>query len=154
MIDFVSVSKEAFLEQARELFISYGKWRNLDAALGDFQKELDELPGKYAEPAGTLLLALENGKAIGSIAYQQLSPEICEMKRMYVLEAYRGKGIGRKLVEKLIAKAQESGYSLMRLDTHPRMTTAHALYGSMGFYEIDRYNENPTPGIRFFEKPL
>lgn len=154
MIKIVSVSKQQYLEEARQLFVAYGKWRNLDAALGDFQKELDELPGKYAQPAGLLLLAMDEGTAIGCIAYQQLSPEICEMKRMYVLDKYQRQGIGRKLVEELLAEAKAAGYKRMRLDTHPRMTSAHGLYASMDFYEIERYNQNPTPGIRFFERPL
>jgi len=154
MIQIVSVDTEHYLEEARSLFVTYGIWRSHDAALGDFQKELDGLPGKYASPDGLLLLAMQSGEAVGCIAYQQLSPKICEMKRMFDLEEFRKKGIGKMLVNELLAIAKTAGYQTMRLDTHPRMKSAHVLYQNMGFYEIDRYNQNPTPGIRFFERPI
>lgn len=154
MIQLVSVDEKQYLAEAKALFITYGIWRSHDAALGDFQKELDELPGKYAMPEGLLLLAMEAGKAVGCIAYQKLSSQVCEMKRMFVLEDYRKKGIGRMLVNELLSKAKKNGYVTMRLDTHPRMKSAHILYQNMGFYEIDRYNQNPTPGIRFFERAI
>ena len=154
MTRIISVKSPKELEAIRQLFISYGKWRNHDAALGDFQKELDGLPGKYAPPEGALFLAEEDGQPAGMIAYQKIEEGICEMKRMYVLEEFRKKGIGKKLVEVLIAEAKRQGYKRMRLDTHPRMKSAHRLYAQMGFYEIERYNQNPTPGIRFFEQML
>ena len=154
MTRIISVNSKEELEAIRQLFISYGKWRNHDAALGYFQKEVDGLPGKYGPPEGALFLAEEDGQPAGMIAYQKIEEGICEMKRMYVLDEFRNKGIGRKLVEALIAAAKKEGYERMRLDTHPRMKAAHALYAQMGFYEIERYNQNPTPGIRFFEQML
>lgn len=154
MTRIIPVKTQKELDAIRELFISYGLWRNHDAALGDFQKELDGLPGKYAPPQGALFLAEEDGQAAGMIAYQKIEEGICEMKRMYVLDEFRKKGIGKKLVEALITEAKNKGYERMRLDTHPRMKAAHHLYAQMGFYEIERYNQNPTPGIRFFEQML
>lgn len=154
MTRIVSVKTKEELEAIRSLFISYGLWRNHDAALGDFQKELDELPGKYGPPEGALFLAEEEGQPAGMIAYQKIGEGICEMKRMFVLDEFRKRGIGKKLVELLIAEAKRNGYQRMRLDTHPRMKAAHRLYAQMGFYEIERYNQNPTPGIRFFEQKL
>jgi GNAT superfamily N-acetyltransferase len=154
MTRIVAVKEEVLLQQVKALFISYGNWRNHDTALGDFQQELDQLPGKYAFPDGALFLALAGAEPAGCIAYQALGSGICEMKRMYVLEKFRNKGIGRGLVETLISAARKAGYQYMRLDTHPKMIQAHKLYQAMGFYEIERYNQNPTPGIRFFERKL
>ena len=154
MIEILPVESAQQLDHVKKLFISYGTWRKHDAALGDFQKELDNLPGKYAFPGGALFIAYFDGEAAGCIGYQSLSPEICEMKRMYVLDAYRNKGIGKQLVVQLMECAKDHGYQIMRLDTHPHMTAAHTLYQGMGFYEIERYNNNPTPGIRFFERKL
>ena len=154
MTRIISVKTKDELEAIRRLFISYGLWRNHDAALGDFQKELDELPGKYKHPEGALFLAEENGEAAGMIAYQKIGEGICEMKRMYVLEVFRKRGIGKKLIEILLTEAKRNSYTIMRLDTHPRMKAAQRLYAEMGFQEIERYNQNPTPGIRFFERKL
>ncbi|MEL6593384.1 MAG: GNAT family N-acetyltransferase [Bacteroidota bacterium] len=142
------------IQQIRDLFWTYAEIRGFDAALGDFQAELDALPGKYASPEGCLLLATKADEAIGCLAFQRLSDEICEMKRMFVLPEYRGQGIGSQLVKHLLVEAQSAGYQRMRLDTHPHMHQAARIYQSFGFYPISRYNQNPTPGIRFFEKIL
>jgi ribosomal protein S18 acetylase RimI-like enzyme len=66
----------------------------------------------------------------------------------------RGSGAGRALVEASIARAQELGYTAMRLDTLPRMDAARGLYLSLGFRPIERYNDNPIEGVLFFELTL
>ena len=142
------------IELVQDIFLKYGISRSFDAALGDYQKELDGLPSPYQLPEGALLLAFWEDKLAGCIAFKRLSPEICEMKRLYVLDAFRGKKIGSALIKKLIQLAQEREYEIMRLDTHPHMHAAQKLYTEYGFYEIERYNDNPTPGIRFFERKL
>ena len=142
------------IDLVRDIFLKYGISRGFDAALGDYQKELDALPAPYHQPIGALLLAFWENELAGCIAFKRLTPEICEMKRLYVLDEFRGKGLGDVLIEKLLQLAIERGYKIMRLDTHPHMHAAQKLYAAHGFYEIDRYNDNPTPGIRFFEKML
>jgi GNAT superfamily N-acetyltransferase len=76
------------------------------------------------------------------------------MKRLYVRQSARGSGAGRALVEASICRARELGYARMRLDTLPRMDAARALYRSLGFRPIARYNDNPIDGVLFFELPL
>lgn len=142
------------IQAVRQLFLEYGKARNFDTALGDFSAELAGLPGKYAQPEGCLLLATYKGEATGCIAYRKIEEGICEIKRMYVSPLFRGNGIGKKLVEKLIGMAAQANYRFIRLDSHPSMHTAQAIYQSFGFQPIDRYNDNPIPGIRFFELEL
>ncbi|MEM7659139.1 MAG: GNAT family N-acetyltransferase [Bacteroidota bacterium] len=142
------------IDAIRTLLRTYAESRGHDAALGDFEWEMKELPGKYGPPLGCLLLAKQEGVAAACVAFQPLEEGICEMKRMYVAPEFRGKGIARALCQALIEEAMAAGCTHMRLDTHPSMTAAQQLYQQLGFEEISRYNQNPTPGIRFFEKRL
>lgn len=149
-----SATLPADLQAVRALLYEYGEIRNFDAALGDYTAELAGLPGKYAPPAGCLLLAIHSDTPTGCVAFRRLTETHCEMKRLFVRPDFRGEGIGKALVEALLHAAHEAGYQVMRLDTHPSMYTAQAPYLDCGFVEIERYNDNPTPGIRFFEQRL
>jgi putative acetyltransferase len=140
---------------ARELFREYEAWLEVDLCFQNFDKELAELPGKYAPPDGRLLLAVENGKVAGCVALRKIGEGICEIKRLFLRPQFRGKGLGRQLAELIIAEAKQIGYQRMRLDTlPPKMNDAIALYRSLGFKEIEPYYDNPVPGAKFMELDL
>ena len=124
----------------------------------NFERELLELPGKYAPPAGRLLLAYDfadgRKRLAGCGALRPIETTVCEMKRLYVRPEFRGRGLGRTLAESLIAAAREIEYSAMRLDTLPSMQEAHKLYHQLGFQEIAAYVQNPVPGSFFLELDL
>jgi putative acetyltransferase len=109
----------------------------------DFQEELESLPGKYAKPAGRLLLALFDGEPAGCVALRKIDDQACEMKRMFVYTKFHGKGIGRALSEKLIKEARIIGYQTMKLDTSFRQTEAQKLYQSIGFKVTKPYYDLP-----------
>ncbi|HEU0038281.1 MAG TPA: GNAT family N-acetyltransferase, partial [Verrucomicrobiae bacterium] len=120
----------------------------------DFERELTALPGRYAPPAGSLLLALDGTNAAGCAALRNIGDGICEMKRLYVRPAFRGKGLGRALASDIIAAARQIGYERMRLDTLSSMKEAIALYQSLGFRRIAPYYDNPNRGAVFMELDL
>ena len=135
----------------RELFGEYFVWLGRDGWFPwGLDDELAALPGGY----DALLVARVDGEVAGCVALKELTDGACEMKRLYVRPEARGSGAGRALVEKSIAKARELGYPVMRLDTLPTMDTARALYLSLGFRPIERYNDNPIEGVLFFELQL
>lgn len=87
--------------------------------LQNYDRELDHLEEKYGLPKGRLYLALVDDAIAGCIALHPLSDTECELKRLYVKDAFRGQGIAEHLVEKLIDDAREMGYDAMLLDTLP-----------------------------------
>ncbi len=143
------------ISHARELFKEYEAWLEVDLCFQSFEKELAELPGKYAPPDGRLLLAIDNGKVAGCAAVRKIDDGICEIKRLFVRDESRGRGLGRKLAEAIIREARQIGYERMRLDTlPPKMNGAIALYRSLGFKEIAPYYDNPVPGAKVMELDL
>jgi putative acetyltransferase len=142
------------LALARELFREYADELGVDLGYQGFERELAELPGEYAPPAGRLLLALDGEHAAGCVALRPRSQDACEMKRLYVRAGYRGTGLGRRLAEAIVAEARVTGYLRLLLDTLPSMDRALALYLALGFREIAPYYESPVAGTRFLELRL
>ena len=143
------------LQAVRQLFQEYADSLDIDLCFQNFAQELAELPGKFAPPAGCLLLATVEGYAAGCVAIRPHQAGICEMKRLYVRPSYRKLGLGRELAERVIQEAHHIGYARMRLDTiSPLMDQAIALYRGLGFEEIQPYCHNPFPGALFMELQL
>jgi len=150
MIQIIQAETEIQIEEARTLFRKYETWLGLDLCFQGFEEELQNLPGKYAPPEGRLFLAHSDEDLAGCIALRKLEDDICEMKRLYVREDFRGVGLGNTLIEKLIADARLIGYKKMRLDTYPpKMAKAVKLYESHGFRQIPPYYDNPHIGVLF-----
>jgi GNAT superfamily N-acetyltransferase len=122
----------------RELFTEYARSLSYHICFESFQKELEVLPAGYA----VIFVAAAGGETAGCVAVRELSSGICEMKRLYLREQYRGSGAGRALVERAVAWAREQGYRVIRLDTLPdKMLPAVSLYRRLGFREIGRDGE-------------
>jgi len=149
------VETEDHIASARELFREYEEWFGLDLCFQGFEAELASLPGKYAMPDGRLYLAYSDDKLAGCIALRRLEEGVCEMKRLFVRDDFRGQRIGVQLIERVIADAREIGYSAMRLDTYPpKMGKAVSLYEGHGFRRIEPYYENPHSDVLFMELTL
>ena len=143
------------IEEARSLFREYEAWLGMSLCFQSFEEEVAGLPGKYAPPIGRLYLAYVDGEPAGCIALRKLEPGICEMKRLFLRDSARGRGIGVRLIEQVIADAQDIGYAKMRLDTYPpKMGKAVSLYEAHGFHVIPPYYHNPHEGVLFMEKTL
>jgi len=78
--------------------------------------------------------------------------KVCEMKRLYCTPASRGLGVGKALVERVMAAAKEMGYAEVKLDTLPSMLGARKLYERWGFEEVGAYYETPVEGTIFLRR--
>ncbi|HEX8000984.1 MAG TPA: GNAT family N-acetyltransferase [Pyrinomonadaceae bacterium] len=155
MLSLLQAESVEQFEQVRRLWREYAAWLEVDLCFQNFEKELAELPGRYAPPEGRLLLAFSDDRLAGCIALRKIGEGACEMKRLYVRPGFRGQGIGRLLTEALIKEARGIGYARMLLDTLPsKMKEAAIVYRSFGFREIEPYYHNPVAGAVYMELTL
>ncbi len=97
---------------------------------------------KFHPPDGRFYLAQYGNQIAGVGCLKKLAAGVAEVQRMYVLPTYRGKGIGRAIINRLIHDARSLGYHQLRLESLKFLDAAHALYHSVGFHDIDPYAEN------------
>lgn len=151
---FIPAREHRHIVEIKELFREYADSLNTDLCFQNFEEELKSLPGKYAPPNGLLILALVDGNAAGCVCARKLETTICEMKRLYVRDKFRGLGLGKLLIDVIIQESKKLGYLFMRLDTLPSMIKAQHLYREFGFYEIEPYVFNPIEGTKYMELNL
>lgn len=110
-------------------------------------------PSQLAPPLGAWLVGWRGDAAVACGGVRLLSPEVCEIKRMYVDPSARGAGLARRLLTALEETGVALGARVARLDTGRDMAPAVGLYRATGYVEIEDYNGNPDAGW-WFEKPL
>jgi drug/metabolite transporter (DMT)-like permease/GNAT superfamily N-acetyltransferase len=108
---------------------------------------------EYVPPEGSFLVVYDDDEPIACAGIRQLPDGSGEVKRMYVAPEARGRGVGRRLLERLEDEARALGYTRLRLDTGAQLNEAQELYRSAGYIEIDDYNGN-SAASHWFEKQL
>jgi putative acetyltransferase len=159
MIKLLAVTAERQeLNIIRQLFNEYQQELDENLCFQSFEEELKHPLKKYGPPSGIIYLAYFNDLPVGCIALMPLPSEngkkVCEMKRLYVRPEYRRHQVGRMLIEKLLEKAKEMEYDIMKLDTLQKLQTAIHLYKKYGFTETTSYYQNPLPQVVYMEKHL
>ena len=150
----MTIDDGAPLDVVRMLLREYVERLPAPVEIPDFDVELAGLPGAYARPRGRLLVARSGGAPAGCVALRPLSGDTGELKRLYVREIFRGRGLARALVQAVIDAARQEGYARLRLDTHESMNAAQTLYRAFGFRQIPAYWDHPVSDVIFFELEL
>ena len=151
IVDAASVPE---YQVGRALIEEYASSLPIDLSFQGFEEEISQFPGEYAPPKGAVLIAYSGPTPSGVVALRPHGSSACEMKRLYVRPAFRGHGIGRMLSLRIIQRATELHYALMRIDTLPSMDAAIGLYRALGFRHIPPYRYNPVAGAVFMELAL
>lgn len=154
MFTIVQAETADHIRQVQTLFAEYFDYlrAEVDTTLDDlddvpplagYREEMAGLPGKYAPPEGRLLLALADGEVAGCVAFYRFGDDTCELKRLWTRPQYRGRKIGRALVETAIREARRAGYAAIVLSTVSVMEGALALYRALGFQPTAPYFDGP-----------
>jgi putative acetyltransferase len=139
----------------KELFIEYANSKKFNLEYQNFDKELIEIHNQYGYPFGGLcLIKNNNDNYVGCGGIRKFKEGIAELKRMYIKEEFRGKGLGKKLLDRLIKLAIDLNYNNIWLDTLETLQAATHLYKIRGFKEIEPYRFNPRPDVLYFELEL
>lgn len=150
----IKENDEAATTLIRHFFRLYLQELNEDLAFQQVDDELSNPFLKYAEPGGTIALAFYNNEPAGCVALYKLDEKSCEMKRLFVLPAFRKHKIGEALVHFILNNAKEKAYQLMKLDTLKKLQPAIALYRKCGFTETTSYYHNPLQDVIYMQKQL
>lgn len=158
------------IQAFKDCLNAYMEWLDEDVSFQNYDEEKSSLPGAYVPPFGALLLAVDSSsdEVLGCVAIRPLKAshdqsedsvseqghKRCEMKRLFVYPAARGRQVARLLIRESLVRATEGGYRDVVLDSLPKMTAALALYKSEGFEEISPYYHSPIPGTIFLKKIL
>lgn len=110
-------------------------------------------PEEMSPPGGTFVVGYEDGEPVCCGGIKRLPDGACEIKRMFVVDEARGRGVARALLAELERRARELGYAIARLDTGPRQTRAQRMYERAGYAAIENFNANPVATF-FGEKRL
>jgi GNAT superfamily N-acetyltransferase len=111
-------------------------------------------PEDFSPPHGVFLVGFDDdGTPVCGGGVKRLGEGVGEIKRMYVAESARGRGVARELLVALEDAAHSLGYTRVRLDTGPKQPHAEALYRHAGYAEIGDYNGNAVATF-FGEKVL
>ena len=122
--------------------------------------DLDNVLEVYAKPSGNFWLAIDlknNDQVIGTLGLQKWSENRGYVRRMYVGETFRGTGLAKQLLERLLSVARENKYETLFLDSSIKMTRAHHFYEKNHFYQIENPFDKDDPQHQdqyFYEKKL
>ncbi len=159
MVDFTPLDFDRDWETLVDLNEEYLTWAGqmiLEKYNVDYFSKVDQTIRQYAEstvdefvdyrpPNGICYILKSESDVVGMGTIRKLNEGVGEIKRMYVRPQFRGKGIGKALLQELLNNAEEFKFSTIRLDSGAFMKDAQRLYRKFGFVEIEEYPQSEIP---------
>jgi putative acetyltransferase len=141
----VTIAKDLIYRVAHQVFRDT---RSLEESVAFYEskgtlKDMNDIQQTYFDNDGIFLVMTDSDQIIGTGAVRKLDDTNCELKRVWLLFEYHGKGLGYRIIQELLTFAREKGYRRMRLETdRDDQSRAYELYRRLGFYEVPRYSDN------------
>ena len=142
--DEVIAAKRVIYRVAHEIF---NDPRSLEESIAYHEsrgelKDLDDIQPNYFDNGGIFLIMLNDSEPICTGAIRHLEDGICELKRLWLLTDYHGRGLGYRMIQELFSFAREKGYKRIWLQTDAvYQSRALDFYRRLEFYEIPRYTD-------------
>jgi len=140
--EFIPGDETAFRELNEEWIVRHFAIESKD------QEVLADPKRKILDLGGRIFFALRHNETVGCCALLAAGPGEYEVAKMAVTEAHQGAGIGRRLLERVIAEAWASGATRLYLETNHKLTPAIRLYESLGFQHLPAARVTPSPYAR------
>ena len=143
--DEVPIAKQLIYRVAHQVFHDT---RALEESMAYYESrgelhDMDDLQKTYFDDDGIFLVITYDDQIIGTGAIHKIDNGICELKRVWLLFEYHGRGLGYRMMQELFTFAHEKDYQRMRLETdRDHQNRAFDFYKRLGFYEIPRYSDN------------
>jgi putative acetyltransferase len=148
----IAIIKQEQTAEARQVIYNvaydqFHEYDSLEESISEYSREwplhdLDDLQKNYFDNGGTFLVLCDVGRIVGTGALNKLEEGVAELRRLWFLQEYQGRGLGYRMITQLLDFARQKGYSRVRLETNPELQTrAYELYKRMGFYEIPAYGD-------------
>ncbi len=153
-IQIITAQTQQHYSDAKDLIVEYVKWLNFDLSFQNFDQEMADLSKMYNALDGGLFIGYLNDQPVGIAGLRRFSEEDAEVKRMFVRDEAKGKGVGKLLLQQCIATAKALHYTSIKLDTGAFMKAAIHLYITHGFAEIPAYRFNPHESAKYYELNL
>jgi putative acetyltransferase len=122
--------KEIF-ELVKTVLTDYG----LDMDPDGTDKDISDINKSYFRNGGWFSVIESQERIVGSYGIFRIDENVCELRKMYLLKEYQGKGLGKLMMEEALQKAKELGYNEMILESNRVLNKALGLYRKYGFVE-------------------
>ena len=107
-------------------------------------KDMDDIQKNYFENGGIFLVMTNDAEMIGTGAIRYFAEGVCELKRLWLLQEYQGKGLGYQMIQELFSVARSTGYRQVILETDPiAQKRAYDLYKRLGFRDLHPHPNHP-----------
>lgn len=113
----------------------------LNKAAGGEENREEYIPYNQLDDIHDVIVAYENDVPVGSAGLKRYDSECAEVKRVFVREEYRGKGISKILMELLENSAREKGYRFLILESGEPLVAAMSLYRKIGYTVIPNFGQ-------------
>jgi GNAT superfamily N-acetyltransferase len=153
LVPFGKEHERALVRLITSCYAEYGQKIELET----LDSDLLHIEDHYLCPGSTFRVLLDGDELIGSVAVKRADDGEAELKRVFLDEAYRGRGLGKKLSLWAHAWAREQGYRMMHVWSDVLYETAHHLYRGLGAKDMktrrDLGGENDVAEF-YFQWPI